>query len=368
MNTSFERFRQWLAATALRDPIERGQASAFQIILLLTATFGLVLSLLSGFGMLGGAGLALLPFVIMAALLCAGSLLAVSLLRRGYFEAAVILSAVGLTVMHSGAVIVSQLAVPDLLLVYLLPLTLAGLLSSRRALLIVVLTAQAAVWIAALSAPPQPIGQPSLDTPSPPIFIAFNFTLLFGLSGSFFVAFGDSLRNALRLALQREHELEVLRNNLEQTVATRTADLQAALAEVETRVAEEARLRAMAEAQQVVLREMSIPVLPVSNGTLVVPLVGALDSKRLRDLQTETLTTIERLQARQLIVDITGVPVVDSQVAAGLIAVMRAARLLGVKAVLVGIRPEVAQALVGLGIDLHDLPTYSSLQAALRQG
>jgi rsbT co-antagonist protein RsbR len=66
-----------------------------------------------------------------------------------------------------------------------------------------------------------------------------------------------------------------------------------------------------------------------------------------------------------LIIDITGVPVVDTQVAQGLLQVVDAARLLGAEVVLVGIRPEVAQALVGLGVDMHAVRTFSDLQSVL---
>jgi rsbT co-antagonist protein RsbR len=79
-------------------------------------------------------------------------------------------------------------------------------------------------------------------------------------------------------------------------------------------------------------------------------------------VQQQALQAMERSSARQLILDITGVPVVDEVVARGLIQVVAAARLLGVETVVVGIRPEVAQALVALGIDLSHLTTYSSLQ------
>ena len=95
------------------------------------------------------------------------------------------------------------------------------------------------------------------------------------------------------------------------------------------------------------------------------PLVGALDTARLRLLQDQALRAIERVRTRTLILDITGVPLVDSQVAQGLMAVVQAARLLGAEVLLVGIRPEVAQAIVGLGVSLPGLRTYTALQSAL---
>jgi len=83
------------------------------------------------------------------------------------------------------------------------------------------------------------------------------------------------------------------------------------------------------------------------------------------------LRGIEAYRAKVVILDITGVPVVDTQVANALIRTAQSIRLLGARVLLTGIRPEVAQALVGLGIDLSDIVTYSTLQngieAALKQ-
>jgi rsbT co-antagonist protein RsbR len=95
------------------------------------------------------------------------------------------------------------------------------------------------------------------------------------------------------------------------------------------------------------------------------PLVGALDSARMQLFRDQALQAIERRGARTLVLDITGVPVVDSQVAQGLLGVVQAARLLGAKVTLVGIRPEVAEAIVTLGLALPGLRTYSDLQSAL---
>jgi rsbT co-antagonist protein RsbR len=114
-----------------------------------------------------------------------------------------------------------------------------------------------------------------------------------------------------------------------------------------------------------VIKDLAVPVIPISATTLVMPLVGALDTTRLRQVQEQSLQALNRTSARTLIFDITGVPVVDSQVAQGLLMTVRAARLLGAQVTLVGIRPEVAQSIVGLGLDLSDVSTFSDLQSAL---
>jgi rsbT co-antagonist protein RsbR len=159
---------------------------------------------------------------------------------------------------------------------------------------------------------------------------------------------------ALRLSEQRETEL-----------ARSNAELQRLVDEVRLREAEQARLLAENSQQRDAIRELSMPVLPLQRGTLAMPLIGALDTTRLRDLQERALAAIQRVSARRLLLDITGVPIVDTQVAQGLIEVVQAARLLGTEVLLVGIRPEVAQTIVGLGLDLRGVRTYSDIQTAL---
>jgi rsbT co-antagonist protein RsbR len=161
-------------------------------------------------------------------------------------------------------------------------------------------------------------------------------------------------------------------NTMAQIIEQRTDDLMAQyqVAEASRREAEAtheqlATQLALVEQQQAIIREMSVPVLPVRSSTLVMPLVGALDSTRLALMHAQALQAIERSRTRQLILDITGVPVIDTQVALGLTRLVQAARLLGTNVDIVGIRPEVAQTLVGLGVELRAMRTFSNLQAAL---
>jgi rsbT co-antagonist protein RsbR len=110
------------------------------------------------------------------------------------------------------------------------------------------------------------------------------------------------------------------------------------------------------------VREISTPLVPVMDGILVMPIVGEVDGRRAQQMQEMLLEGISRGGADTVILDITGVPVVDTSVANALIQAARASRLLGAESVLVGITPEVAQSLVGLGVDLRELVTRGDLQ------
>lgn len=118
-------------------------------------------------------------------------------------------------------------------------------------------------------------------------------------------------------------------------------------------------------AQQAALRELSTPLIPLADGVLAMPLVGSIDSTRAQQVIETLLGGVAEHQAQSVILDITGVPVVDTQVANVLIRAAQSVKLLGAQIILTGIRPEVAQTLVGLGIDLSGIATQSSLQSGI---
>lgn len=120
------------------------------------------------------------------------------------------------------------------------------------------------------------------------------------------------------------------------------------------------------EQQMATLSELSTPLLNISDNVVVLPLIGAVDSRRAQQIMEALLIGISRSGAQYAILDITGVPVVDTQVANVLIQATQAVRLLGSRVILTGIRPEVAQTLVGLGIDLTGIITRSTLQAGIQ--
>ncbi len=127
-------------------------------------------------------------------------------------------------------------------------------------------------------------------------------------------------------------------------------------------------LRALVERQHSlieIIRQISTPVLPVHDQVLLVPLVGQLDAERGQQLTAALLAGVERYHARMVIIDITGVPMIDTAVAGNLLQATIAAKLLGAESVLVGVSPEVAQTLVQLGVDFGTLITRSNLQAGV---
>jgi anti-anti-sigma regulatory factor len=120
--------------------------------------------------------------------------------------------------------------------------------------------------------------------------------------------------------------------------------------------------------QQEALREVSTPVLQVRNRMLLLPIIGVIDTFRARQLTERLLKAIRTNRASVVVMDITGVPAVDSKVANHLVQTVEAARLMGAKAVITGLSAEVAQSLVTLGVDLRMLNTVGDLQGGLEEG
>lgn len=120
------------------------------------------------------------------------------------------------------------------------------------------------------------------------------------------------------------------------------------------------------ERQAAAIREMSTPILEVWADVLVLPIVGAIDSTRSEAIMHGLLDQIARRRTKWVILDITGVELVDTHTADHLLEVVRAAALLGCSSMLCGVQPAVAQTLVNLGVDLLDLSTARTLENALR--
>lgn len=114
--------------------------------------------------------------------------------------------------------------------------------------------------------------------------------------------------------------------------------------------------------------ELSTPVIQVWNGMVVAPLIGSLDSDRTQKLKEVLLNRIVETESKIALLDITGVPAIDTQTAQHLIETISAVRLLGSEVVLTGVSPSIAQTLVRLGISMPDIPTRSALSEGMKIG
>jgi anti-anti-sigma factor len=118
--------------------------------------------------------------------------------------------------------------------------------------------------------------------------------------------------------------------------------------------------------QAAALAERSSPLIPITDDILVLPLIGSIDTERGHQVMDTVLQGVSQRGARVAIIDITGVRTVDTQAASALTNAAQALRLLGVDPVLTGIRPEVAQTLVSLGVRLEGIVTRSTLQSGIQ--
>ncbi|WP_437963469.1 AAA family ATPase [Sorangium sp. So ce260] len=160
---------------------------------------------------------------------------------------------------------------------------------------------------------------------------------------------------------------------LEAAVAERTAELAAAKTRLEEELAERARVEeARAELQDDLIRmqrgrlaEMACPLIPITDRIMAMPLIGTIDAERANQALETALRGVSDAGAQVVILDITGVSVVDSAVAATLLRTATALRLLGAEVVITGVRPQVSRALVSLDIDLGVLVIHSTLQRGI---
>jgi rsbT co-antagonist protein RsbR len=210
------------------------------------------------------------------------------------------------------------------------------------------------------------------ETPGDESFtVAFSFVLM--ISALAYLS-AWSVERALGSTREARRELELsnkalntTNSDLEARVVERTADLQEREGKLHETLAELHETLEELRSSQEMIRELSAPILPVAPGVLVAPMIGAVDSGRAAVFMSNLLDAAERERARYLIIDVTGIPVIDTQVARVILQAAQAMRMLGAQAILTGIRPEVAQTLVGLGIDLSGLITRGTLQSGIAE-
>ena len=119
--------------------------------------------------------------------------------------------------------------------------------------------------------------------------------------------------------------------------------------------------------QQEAIRELSTPVLQVRERLLILPIIGIFDPQRARQLTEQLLRGIRTNRAKVVVLDITGVPYIDSAVANHLVQTVEAARLLGAIVIVTGLSPEIAQTLVNIGVDLGKMNTVGDLQGGIEE-
>lgn len=343
--------QHWLNDVLLTDPLQRKQARAIQIMLL---------------GIIGAAGISMLLTLAIApnpggALFAIGILaglvilqaIAITLLRRGQFHAAVMLATLGLIIILGMFAITSSLLTnPINLITFAIPLVFVGMLLGRRWLLacagVIVLIVSTGMWLE--SAMPGILLPQREDTLL--IRTLVGFIIVVGLLTFLLDRFGASLRESLAESYQRSQELEALRYSLEQTVAERTSLIQETINQLKR--------------TQATVQELGVVILPVLPGVLATPLIGAIDSHRAASITERLLAAIQQMRASVVILDITGLATVDTFVARSLIQTTSAMRLLGAQPVMVGITPEVAQTIVTLGISFGEVRVFANLADAIR--
>ena len=118
----------------------------------------------------------------------------------------------------------------------------------------------------------------------------------------------------------------------------------------------------LVHAQEQALRELSAPLIPIADDVLAMPLVGRIDEKRAQVVLETLLEGVVSMGAETVLLDVTGITAIDTQVAEALVRTAQAVKLLGARAVLTGIQPHVAQTLITLGIEVHGVITVRSLK------
>jgi rsbT co-antagonist protein RsbR len=119
--------------------------------------------------------------------------------------------------------------------------------------------------------------------------------------------------------------------------------------------------------QQEAIRELSTPVLQVRERLLILPIIGLIDPQRARQLTEQLLQGIRANRAKVVVMDITGVPSIDSSVANYLVQTVDASRLMGANVIVTGLSPEIAQTLVVIGVDLSKMDTVGDLQGGIEK-
>jgi anti-anti-sigma regulatory factor/DNA-binding NarL/FixJ family response regulator len=172
----------------------------------------------------------------------------------------------------------------------------------------------------------------------------------------------------LPLAVRESVEKAQLHKDHERTIEQlRASEEKYRLASEELDRRVEERTAELAAAYET-MRDLSTPVLKVADRLLILPLIGAIEPARARQLTEQLLSAVRANRARVVVMDLTGVPVIDTAVANSMVRTVDAARLLGATIILTGISRDIAQTLVTVGVDLDRMNTRGDLQSGIEEG
>jgi anti-anti-sigma regulatory factor len=188
---------------------------------------------------------------------------------------------------------------------------------------------------------------------------AMDVTVAFIGLGILIWFFTNQFQQTLGRAHAATAELAAHKLTLEDQVAQRTTELQRETTE------RERWQQQVIDGQQQIIRDLSAPVIPVLNQVIVLPLIGIIDVLRARDITRSLLAGITQYRAKVVILDITGVPVIDSMIANHLARTVQAAQLKGARVIITGVSDAAAETIVDLGIDWSHLETLTDLQTGL---
>jgi rsbT co-antagonist protein RsbR len=181
-----------------------------------------------------------------------------------------------------------------------------------------------------------------------------------GFTPSETASFVFSVKRPLFTRIQQECRNDAALLSAEMWVTTQLLD---AMGLYTTEVYQKSREEVIRRQQEELL-ELSTPVVKLWDGVLALPIIGTLDSARTQVVMESLLEAIVQSNSRVAIIDITGVPTVDTVVAQHLLKTITAARLMGAECIISGVRPQIAQTIVHLGINLLDVTTKATLSAA----
>lgn len=172
----------------------------------------------------------------------------------------------------------------------------------------------------------------------------------------------DYLELQQRLILDKERRL----GEQAEALAVQRATIEEQQVLLASRARELEEMMATIRSQTEAIRELNVPIIEVEDGVVALPLIGAFDSSRAQDVMATLLSHVAGHGSRHVILDLTGVGVIDTHTAAHLEKLVRAVQLLGARCVICGLQPETARTLVELGADLRAVQTFRNLKEGLR--